>query len=136
MCECSPIFYPPLCKRICHWSVNNFQKGLSKQCPSQGFALLQQCKPIYVYIVYYIPAVPRKWFVPTDYDTIYTMYLSFCTQTADPNHFPHNISQSFIQHFWVTYKKKSYPFTLSTMYTGTFLCDSAQYSIQKTGKLR
>ena len=34
------------------------------------------------------------------------MYLSFCTQTADPNHFPHNISQSFIQHFWVTYKKK------------------------------
>ena len=34
----------------------------------------------------YIPVVPRKWFRSADCDTIYTIYLSRCTQSADPNH--------------------------------------------------
>ena len=35
----------------------------------------------------HIPTVPRKWFGSADCDTIYIIYKSFCTQTADPNHF-------------------------------------------------
>ena len=35
----------------------------------------------------HIPAVPRKWFGSADCDTIYIIYKSFCTQTADPIHF-------------------------------------------------
>ena len=31
--------------------------------------------------------VLRKWFGSANCDTIYTLYLSLCTQTANPNHF-------------------------------------------------
>ena len=34
-----------------------------------------------------VPAVPRKGFGSVDCDTIYTIYLSLCTQSADPNPF-------------------------------------------------
>ena len=34
-----------------------------------------------------LPAVPRKWFGSAVCDTLYTIYPSLCTQSADPNHF-------------------------------------------------
>ena len=34
-----------------------------------------------------VPAVHRKGFVSADCDTIYTIHLSLCTQSADPNSF-------------------------------------------------
>ena len=34
-----------------------------------------------------LPAVPQKRFGSADCDTIYTIYVSLCTQTADPNPF-------------------------------------------------
>ena len=47
-----------------------------------------------VYTLFHVvlpPAVPRKWFGSVDCDTIYVyalcIYLSLCTQSADPNHF-------------------------------------------------
>ena len=40
-----------------------------------------------IVFVLYIQAVSRKGFGSSDCDTIYTIYLSLCTQTADPNLF-------------------------------------------------
>ena len=48
---------------------------------------ISQCKTQAKIKYILAPAVPRKVFGSADCDTIYTNYISFCTQTADPNPF-------------------------------------------------
>ena len=50
--------------------------------PKSYIKVINICKRVVL-----IQCVPRKWFRSAVCDTIYTIYLSCCTQTADPNPF-------------------------------------------------
>ena len=68
------------------------QCGLLRQGEAPGTGgggatkLLLNCERVVNSRIYQLLAVPRTGFGSADFD-VYTIYLSLCTQSADPNHF-------------------------------------------------
>ena len=49
--------------------------------------MMQQNNYKLICLSIYLPAVPRKAFTSADCDTVYTIYLSLCPQSADASAF-------------------------------------------------
>ena len=66
--------------------INYFQNGQTALSIAQKLGYISVVETLKV-VTDEVPAVPRKGFGSADSDIIYTINLSYCTQSADPNPF-------------------------------------------------